>query len=92
MVEKSHFTRFYPGFSILHWFILTTKRSAYDLLNSNFWSFSRVTESNSEGIYSLHRGGANVTIADGSLKFLSDFTNFATLVSLFGRSDGSLPE
>lgn len=51
-----------------------------------------VNESNSRGIYSFHRGGANVGIADGSVRFLSDSTDFQTLVKLYGRSDGGLPE
>jgi prepilin-type processing-associated H-X9-DG protein len=51
-----------------------------------------VNESNSKGIYSFHPGGANVGIADGSVRFLSDATDFETLVKLYGRSDGGLPE
>lgn len=63
--------------------------------NSFSWAINRngvgVNVSNSGGIYSLHPSGANVTIADGSVHFLSDSTDFDTLVSLFGRSDGGLP-
>lgn len=51
-----------------------------------------VNESNSRGIYSFHPGGANVGIADGSVRILSDATDFDTLVKLYGRSDGGLPE
>ena len=64
--------------------------------NTFFWSINAdgvgVNKSNSQGIYSFHRGGANVGIADGSVRFLSDWTNFETLVRLYGRSDGGLPE
>jgi len=64
--------------------------------NTFAWSINRndigVNVSNSEGIYSLHPGGANVAIADGSVRFLPDSTDFNTLVQLYGRSDGGLPE
>ncbi|TWU25747.1 hypothetical protein Pla144_29590 [Bythopirellula polymerisocia] len=64
--------------------------------NTFIWSINRnrvgVNESNSMGIYSFHPGGANVAIADGAVKFLSDATDFDILVSLFGRSDGGLPK
>lgn len=64
--------------------------------NTFAWSINTngtgVNESNSEGIYSLHTGGANVGIADGSVQFLSDSTDFKTLVKLYGKSDGGLPE
>jgi prepilin-type N-terminal cleavage/methylation domain-containing protein len=51
-----------------------------------------VNESNSHGIYSSHPGGASVGIADGSVRSLSDATDFDTLVKLYGRCDGGLPE
>ena len=64
--------------------------------NTFFWSINRndigVNESNSVGMFSFHAGGANIGIADGSVRFLSDSTDFDTLVKLYGRSDGGLPE
>ena len=64
--------------------------------NTFAWSINGdrvgVNESNSDGIYSFHGGGANVGIADGAVRFLSDSTDFDTLVKLYGRSDGGLPE
>ncbi len=64
--------------------------------NTFAWSINGdqigVNESNSNGIYSFHGGGANVGIADGEVRFLSDSTDFDTLVKLYGRSDSGLPE
>jgi len=64
--------------------------------NTFDWSINKsgigVNKSNTTGIYSLHTNGANVGIADGSVRFLSDSTDFETLVMLYGRSDGGLPE
>lgn len=64
--------------------------------NSFLWSINAagvgVNESNSRGIYSFHPEGANVGIADGSVRFLPETTDFNTLVKLYGRSDGGLPE
>lgn len=51
-----------------------------------------VNETNVGGIYSFHRGGANVGIGDGSVRFLSDTVDFEVLVKLYGRSDGGIPE
>lgn len=47
-----------------------------------------INQSNSEGIYSLHSGGAFVAMADGSVRFLSESTGYDELVRLFSRSGG----
>ncbi len=64
--------------------------------NTFDWSINKngigVNESNFGGTYSFHPGGANVGIADGSVRYLSDSTDFKTLVRLYGRLDGGLPE
>ena len=68
----------------------------WSVSDSFLWSINAndigVNESNSRGIYSFHPGGANVGIADGSVRFLSDSIDFKTMVRLYGRSDGGLPE
>ena len=64
--------------------------------NTFMWSINAdgvgVNESNSVGMFSFHGGGANIGIADGSVRFLSDSTDFETLAKLYGRSDGGLPD
>ncbi|MFO0916230.1 MAG: DUF1559 domain-containing protein [Pirellulales bacterium] len=60
--------------------------------NSFAWALNRdqvgINQSNSTGIYSFHSGGANVAMADGSVRFLADTTGFNELVRLFSRSGG----
>lgn len=64
--------------------------------NTFAWSINHdkigVNESNAVGMFSFHTGGANIGIADGSVQFLSESTDFETLVKLYGRADGGLPE
>ena len=51
-----------------------------------------INQSNSEGMYSFHRDGTNVGVTDGSVRLLSDSTDFETLVVLIGRSNGVTTE
>jgi prepilin-type processing-associated H-X9-DG protein len=64
--------------------------------NTFAWSINAdgvgINQRNATGIYSLHPQGANVALADGSVRFLSQSMDFKALVSLYGRSDGGLPE
>ena len=64
----------------------------WSVSNSFPWSTNRdgvgVNVSNSRGIYAFHPGGANVGVADGSVRFLSEATDFGVLEALFGRSEG----
>lgn len=60
--------------------------------NDFFWRINfrdvGVNHDNQGGIYSAHAGGAFVAMADGSVKFLSESTDIATLAKMIGRSDG----
>jgi hypothetical protein len=53
-----------------------------------FWSVNGdavgMKESNTNGIYSFHVGGTNVGMAEGSVRFLADSTDFKTLVKIRG--------
>jgi prepilin-type processing-associated H-X9-DG protein len=42
------------------------------------------------GLSSFHPGGANILMCDGSVKFLKDSTNMATLWSLGSRAQGEV--
>ena len=47
-----------------------------------------INYSNVRGIYSLHSGGANVAMADGSVVFLSETLEYQELVRLYTRAGG----
>ncbi len=55
-----------------------------------FWHEQTVNENNVSGIYSFHSSGANVALADGSVRFLSDGTETSTLNALVTRSAGDI--
>lgn len=67
-------------------------QAGWSASNSFAWNLNAaevgVNESNSGGIYSLHPAGANVAMADGSVRFLSDSTDNKTIVRMFSRSGG----
>jgi prepilin-type processing-associated H-X9-DG protein len=54
------------------------------------WHEQPINESNANGLYSLHTAGANVGLADGSVRFLSDTIDQETLNALQTRSEGDL--
>jgi prepilin-type processing-associated H-X9-DG protein len=47
---------------------------------------------NNQGMYSFHPAGANIGVADGSVRFLADTTSFDAIVGLYGGSVEGLPE
>lgn len=49
-----------------------------------------INDTNATGIYSFHRSGANVGLADGSVRFLSETINQDTLNALVTRSAGDI--
>ena len=79
---------------------VTTDNPDGDYGGQNGWSASNslsfrtnvhnvgVDHDNATGIYSDHAGGAYVALADGSVTFLSESTDIATLAKMIGRSDG----
>jgi prepilin-type processing-associated H-X9-DG protein len=49
-----------------------------------------INATNTTGIYSFHNGGANVGMADGSVRFLSETIAQETLNALVTRSGGEI--
>ena len=45
---------------------------------------------NSQGVFGFHTGGANVAMADGSVRFLSTSTSVAALMFLATRDGGEV--
>lgn len=63
--------------------------SASDPIDNRINRFNLgVNHDNQQGIYSDHAGGAYVALADGSVSFLSESTDLATLAKMIGRFDG----
>jgi type II secretory pathway pseudopilin PulG len=52
-----------------------------------FWHQQGVNETNRTGIYGFHHGGANVALADGSIKFLIDSISPTVLQSMATRAE-----
>jgi prepilin-type processing-associated H-X9-DG protein len=50
------------------------------------WHEQSVNETNGTGIFGFHPGGANIALADGSVRFLADATSSALLTALITRS------
>jgi prepilin-type processing-associated H-X9-DG protein len=53
-----------------------------------FWREQFVNQTNRTGIYAFHPGGANVALADGSIRFLSDSTSPRVLSAMATRAEG----
>jgi len=47
-----------------------------------------VNETNKQGLFSFHSGGANVALADGSVRFLAESTDEKVLTALVTRAGG----
>ncbi|PQO33298.1 hypothetical protein C5Y96_10630 [Blastopirellula marina] len=54
------------------------------------WHEQTINESNSNGIYSFHASGANVGLADGSVRFLPETIDQESLNALITRSAGDV--
>ncbi len=54
------------------------------------WHEQSINESNANGIYSFHATGANVGLADSSVRFLSESMNQDTLNAMLTRSFGEV--
>ncbi len=54
------------------------------------WHEQSINESNANGIYSFHAAGANVGLADSSVRFLSESMNQDTLNALLTRASGEI--
>ena len=53
-----------------------------------FWHEQGVNDTNRDGIYGFHPSGANVTFADGSVRFLADSISPAVLSAMATRAEG----
>jgi prepilin-type N-terminal cleavage/methylation domain-containing protein/prepilin-type processing-associated H-X9-DG protein len=62
-------------------------------ISTNFWWFvfwheQFVNQTNDNGIFGFHPGGANVAFADGSVRFLTDSTSPVVLTAMATRAEG----
>lgn len=51
-----------------------------------------MNRTNSQGVYSFHRGGAMFSLCDGSVRFISENANLATLLAMFTCNGGEVVE
>lgn len=71
-------------------FNITTLRYAINSTSTALSGVSDISGNNSihNGMFSAHPGGAQAVLADGSVRFISENLNLATLKSLATRDDG----
>ena len=69
-------------------------QAAWGISTHIHWLFSRrdqkINDTNERGIYSFHNAGANVGLADGSVRFLPDTIQQKILNALITRSAGDI--
>jgi prepilin-type N-terminal cleavage/methylation domain-containing protein/prepilin-type processing-associated H-X9-DG protein len=67
-------------------------QAAWGISTNIWWLVIRhehsVNQTNRTGIFGFHPGGANVTFADGSARFLSDSTSPSVLAGMATRAEG----
>ncbi len=49
-----------------------------------------MNRTNSQGVYSFHRGGAMFSLCDGSVRFISENANLATMLAMFTCNGGEV--
>lgn len=70
---------------------IQTKLTGWNLNTNTYYGNCWVNCTNSEEIYGFHSGGANVTLGDGSVRFLTRSISSETAVSLATRAAGDIP-
>ncbi|OWK40190.1 DUF1559 domain-containing protein [Fimbriiglobus ruber] len=70
---------------------IQTKISGWNKATNTYYGNCWVNCTNSEEIYSFHTGGANVSLGDGSVRFLTASISSETVVSLATRAAGDIP-
>jgi prepilin-type N-terminal cleavage/methylation domain-containing protein/prepilin-type processing-associated H-X9-DG protein len=66
----------------------STSLTGYDVATGFFLGECAVNCSNNGGVYSFHSGGANVALADGSVRFLNQNIGIGTVAALVTRTGG----